>query len=99
MQDPATFGLVTLELGPDDKRMRLRYAGTCRLCGRAHDAGADAIYERTLKVIRCVACPPKPVEVLTVDGPILEESGGDAGLDGQGDGGDVAAGDGDAPGG
>lgn len=59
--------------------MRLRYAGTCRLCGRAHDAGADAIYERTLKVIRCVACPPKPVEVLTVDGPILEESGGDAG--------------------
>ncbi|WP_314856795.1 nuclease-related domain-containing protein [uncultured Microbacterium sp.] len=70
---------MTLELGPDDKRMRLRYAGTCRLCGRAHDAGADAIYERTLKVIRCVACPPKPVEVLTVDGPILEESGGDAG--------------------
>ena len=29
----------------------------------------------------------------------VEESGGDAGLDGQGDGGDVAAGDGDAPGG
>lgn len=29
----------------------------------------------------------------------IEESGGDTGLDGQGDGGDVAAGDGDAPGG
>lgn len=37
---------MTLELGPDDKRMKLRYAGSCRLCGRAHGAGAEAIYER-----------------------------------------------------
>lgn len=40
---PGTFTLVTLELGPDDKRMRLRYAGTCRPCGRPHEAGGDAI--------------------------------------------------------
>lgn len=47
---------MTLELGPDDKRMKLRYAGTCRLCGRALEAGADAIYERASKTVRCVAC-------------------------------------------
>lgn len=76
----ATFRLVTLELGPDDKRMQLRYAGTCRLCGRAHDAGADAIYERTLKTIRCVECEMRAVEERprTLDVPALKE-GGDAG--------------------
>jgi hypothetical protein len=56
MIGPDTFGVVTLELGPDDKRMRLRYAGTCRLCGRALTAGADAIYERVSKTVRCVDC-------------------------------------------
>ncbi|PZU49123.1 MAG: NERD domain protein [Microbacterium sp.] len=65
---------MTLELGPDDKRMRLRYAGTCRLCGRAHAAGADAIYERTRRTIRCVDCDESAVE-----GPSVEGSGGDAG--------------------
>lgn len=47
---------MTLELGPDDKRMRLRYAGTCRLCDRSLDAGADAVYERGSKTVRCVDC-------------------------------------------
>jgi hypothetical protein len=47
---------VTLELGPDDKRMRLRYAGTCRLCAGELSAGADAIYERISKTVRCVDC-------------------------------------------
>lgn len=76
----ATFRLVTLELGPDDKRMRLRYAGSCRLCGRAHDAGADAIYERTLKAIRCVECEMRAAEERprTLDVPTLKEHG-DAG--------------------
>lgn len=45
-----------LELGPDDKRMRLRYAGTCRLCGRTLAAGSDAVYERAAKTVRCVDC-------------------------------------------
>jgi hypothetical protein len=47
---------VTLELGPDDNRMRLRYAGTCRLCARELSAGADAVYERGSKTVRCVDC-------------------------------------------
>lgn len=47
---------MTLELGPADKRMKLRYAGTCRLCGKALPAGADAVYERTSKTVRCVDC-------------------------------------------
>lgn len=51
-----TFGVVTLELGPDDKRMHLRYAGTCRLCSRPLAAGADAVYERGSKTVRCVDC-------------------------------------------
>lgn len=58
---------MTLELGPGDKRMRLRYAGTCRLCGRAHAAGADAIYERSLKLIRCVECEPPASEIANGD--------------------------------
>lgn len=41
------------ELGPDDKRMRLRYAGTCRVCGVALPAKGEAIYERSSKTVRC----------------------------------------------
>ncbi|MDT0143224.1 nuclease-related domain-containing protein [Microbacterium sp. PRC9] len=48
---------MTLELGPDDKRMRLRYAGTCRLCGESLEAGTDAVYERGTRTVRCVQCP------------------------------------------
>lgn len=38
------------------KRVKLRYAGTCRLCGTSLLAGADAIYERMTKSVRCVEC-------------------------------------------
>jgi hypothetical protein len=55
---------VTLELGPDDKRMRLRYAGTCRLCTRQIPDGAEAVYERGSKTVRCIDCS---VEVTGVD--------------------------------
>jgi hypothetical protein len=41
---------------PDDKRMTLRYAGVCRLCETPLAAGADAVYERALKTVRCVEC-------------------------------------------
>ena len=64
---------MTLELGPDDKRMKLRYAGSCRLCGRAHSAGAEAIYERARKAIRCVECDKPAVEA-----PPVEAVGGEA---------------------
>jgi hypothetical protein len=41
----------------DDKRMKLRYPGVCRLCGTQLPARFDAIYERTTKTVRCVECP------------------------------------------
>lgn len=47
---------MTLELGPDDKRMRLRYTGTCRLCIRRIPAGEEAIYERDTRTVRCIDC-------------------------------------------
>jgi hypothetical protein len=45
---------------PDEKLMRLRYAGTCRACGVALPAKGDAIYEKSTKTVRCVACVPTP---------------------------------------
>ena len=45
---------------PDEKTMRLRYAGACRECGQALPAGAVAVYERASKTVRCVTCPPQP---------------------------------------
>lgn len=41
----------------DEKRMKLRYAGTCRLCGAELPARCDAVYERATKTVRCVHCP------------------------------------------
>ncbi|PKW26696.1 nuclease-related domain-containing protein [Phycicoccus duodecadis] len=34
--------------------MRLRYAGTCRICGSQLPAKGDAIYERVTRTVRCV---------------------------------------------
>lgn len=41
--------------GIDEKRMRLRYAGTCRVCGSELPARAEAIYERATRTVRCVS--------------------------------------------
>lgn len=38
----------------EEKRMRLRFAGVCRLCGVALPAKAEAVYERSSKTVRCV---------------------------------------------
>ncbi len=38
--------------------MRLRYAGTCRLCGTDQAARTDAVYERATRTVRCVSCEP-----------------------------------------
>lgn len=43
-----------------EKRMRLRYAGRCRLCGTTLEARTEAVYERDTKTVRCVACPSPP---------------------------------------
>lgn len=40
--------------GVDEKRMRLRYAGVCRVCQAELPAKAPAIYERMSKTVRCV---------------------------------------------
>ncbi|WP_292853282.1 nuclease-related domain-containing protein [Microbacterium sp.] len=49
---------MTVEIGPDDKQMSLRYAGTCRLCHEALPAGRKAIYERANRTVRCIECRP-----------------------------------------
>ena len=49
---PGTSGEADLAL----KRMRLRYAGTCRSCGEALTAGTTAVYERATRTVVCVSC-------------------------------------------
>ncbi len=39
---------------PAEKRMRLRYAGMCRICEAALPEKAEAVYERETKTVRCV---------------------------------------------
>lgn len=43
--------------GSGDRRMKLRYAGVCRLCGVDLPARMEAVYERTTKTVCCVECP------------------------------------------
>lgn len=43
--------------------MRLRYAGTCRLCGAELAARTEAIYETGTKTVRCVECRVAAAEV------------------------------------
>jgi Nuclease-related domain. len=39
------------------KRMRLRYAGRCRLCETELPAGKEAVYEPATRTVRCIVCP------------------------------------------
>lgn len=48
-----TFSAVTDQAGSDEKRMRLRYPGSCRVCGAALPAKTEAVYERVTKTVRC----------------------------------------------
>jgi hypothetical protein len=43
---------------PDEKQMRLRHAGSCRVCGTLLETRAEAVYERPTKTVRCLTCPP-----------------------------------------
>ena len=43
-------------MSADDKQMKLRYAGTCRLCGTSLEPRTEAIYERSTKTVRCIDC-------------------------------------------
>ena len=51
---PDTVCYVEGESIPDEKRMRLRYSGTCRVCSVELPAKAEAIYERSSKTVRCI---------------------------------------------
>jgi hypothetical protein len=44
------------------KKMRLRYAGACRLCGASLSAGTEAIYESGTKTVRCLECATETPE-------------------------------------
>lgn len=41
---------------PVCRRMRLRYAGVCRDCAAELPARTEAVYERTTRTVRCLAC-------------------------------------------
>lgn len=58
-----------------EKRMKLRYEGTCRVCGAFLPAGDQAIYERPTRTVRCVDCVPTVTEPTTDDVPPPVESG------------------------
>jgi hypothetical protein len=47
--------------------MRLRYAGTCRICGIELPAKVDAIYDRSSKTVRCVEHEHRPPDAPAVD--------------------------------
>lgn len=51
----------------DDKRLKLRYAGTCRLCGTDLPERTEAIYERTTKTVRCVECQAAPTTETVIE--------------------------------
>lgn len=55
MQSTITVLGVEQRTGMDEKRMRLRYAGRCRVCGIDLPARTEAIYERSTRTVRCVA--------------------------------------------
>lgn len=60
-----------------EKRMRLRYAGTCRLCGTALEARTEAVYERATRTVRCLSCAaplPSPSDELGDEPAVVEES-------------------------
>jgi hypothetical protein len=57
---------------PEEKRMRLRYAGTCRVCDADLPARTEAIYERASKTVRCASHVDdlhQPDEVIDVGTP------------------------------
>lgn len=63
---------------PDEKIMRLRYAGRCRVCAIELPARMTAVYERTTKTVRCRECPPglavasEPDPVVATDQPAVD---------------------------
>ena len=55
-----TVSVVTDQVVPDEKLMRLRFAGVCRVCGVALPAKTEAVYERSSKTVRCASHVQSP---------------------------------------
>lgn len=62
------------------KRIRLRYAGKCVLCGTDLGSGAEALHDQATRTLRCIECPPKaaandiaPIEAGTAGGSAQRE--------------------------
>jgi hypothetical protein len=55
---------------PDEKRMRLRYAGACRVCDVELPARTEAIYERSTRTVRCLSHDSIADVTMPVDEPI-----------------------------
>jgi len=51
----------------EEKQMRLRYAGVCRLCGVELPARTEAVYERSTKTVRCLTCLGSDSAIPTVE--------------------------------
>jgi hypothetical protein len=49
---------MELPVNEDEKRMRLRYSGMCRVCSLELPAKTEAIYERASKTVRCLTHDP-----------------------------------------
>jgi hypothetical protein len=67
--------------GSEEKQMRLRYAGVCRVCGVELPARCEAIYERATRTVRCVShgvspsvVPETPQVVGPVDLEVLDSA-------------------------
>ena len=60
--------------------MRLRYAGTCVLCGTALERGASAVYSRITRTVRCLGCrsegPPADAAEPPRDLPVVDGAAG-----------------------
>jgi hypothetical protein len=52
------------------KRMKLRYAGVCRICGVEVPAGVAAVYDKVAKNVICMGCIVKPVASGPVNGVV-----------------------------
>jgi hypothetical protein len=53
--------------GVDEKRLKLRYAGVCRVCDVELPARVEAIYERSTKTVRCLDCSPADASASVVE--------------------------------
>ena len=53
---PRSVAVVEPDSQQTAKQMRLRYAGSCSVCDADLPAGVKAVYDRSSKTVRCVAC-------------------------------------------